>query len=143
MLRGGKTAPTTGGAGQNDGTQTDTEPTAFGTEQFDVLLAPNRTLYFEGNAPALEDQLGVPASAAPGLAGRWIFLVPGESPYPSLESGLTVPGAVMLSDLSADSSETVTGSDGTMLTEIDGYIGTNEIGVANSTLATFRDEVNR
>ncbi|MGA3184390.1 MAG: hypothetical protein ABSE52_07320 [Candidatus Dormibacteria bacterium] len=49
----------------------------------------------------------------------------------------------MLSDLSADSSETVTGSDGTMLTEIDGYIGTNEIGVANSTLATFRDEVNR
>jgi hypothetical protein len=60
-----------------------------------------------------------------------------------LESGLTVPGAVMLSDLSADSSETVTGSDGTMLTEIDGYIGTNEIGVANSTLATFRDEVNR
>ena len=140
-LRGGKTAPTTGGAGQNDGTQTDTEPTAFGTEQFDVLLASNRTLYFKGDAPALEDQLGVPASAAPGLAGQWIFLVPGESPYPSLESGLTVPGAVMLSDLSADSSETVTGSDGTMLTEIDGYIGTNEIGTANSTLATFKLDI--
>ena len=141
-LGGGTTVPTTGDAGQNDGTQTDTEPTAFGTEQFDVLLASNQILYFEGNAPALEDQLGVPASAAPGLAGQWIFLTPGESPYSLLESGLTVPGAVMINDFTATSSGTVTGGDGTTLTEIDGDIGTNEIGTsANSTLATFKLDI--
>jgi hypothetical protein len=141
-LGGGTTVPTTGDAGQNDGTQTDTEPTAFGTEQFDVLLASNQILYFKGNAPALEDQLGVPASAAPGLAGQWISLTPGESPYPLLESGLTVPGAAMISNFTATSSGTVTGSDGTTLTEIDGDIGTNEIGRnASSAFATFKLDI--
>ena len=136
-LGGGTTKPTTGDAGQNDGTQTDTEPTAFGAEQFDVLLASNQILYFKGNAPALEDQLGVPASAAPGLAGQWIFLTSGDSPYALLESGLTASGAVMISYFTATSSGTVTGSDGSTLTEIDGEIGTS----ANSTLATFKLDI--
>jgi hypothetical protein len=139
-LGGGTTKPTTGDAGQNDGTQTDTEPTAFGTEQFDVLLASNQVLYVKGNAPALEDQLGVPASAALGLAGQWISLTPGESPYSLLESGLTVPGAVMISDFIANSSRTVTGSDGTTLTEIDGSFGITSDS-ANSTVATFKLDI--
>lgn len=136
----GTTKPTTGDAGQSDGTQTDTEPTAFGTEQFDVLLASNQILYFKGNAPALEDQLGVPASTAPGLAGQWISLTPGESPYSLLESGLTVPGALMISDIIATSSRTVTGSDGTTLTEIDGSLGIT-IDSANSTVATCKLDI--
>ena len=129
-----------GDAGQNDGTQTDTDPTAFGTEQFDVLLASSQILYFKGNVPALEEQLGVQMSAAPGLAGQWISLTPGESPYPLLESGLTVPGAVMISDCIATSSRTVTGSGGTTLTEIDGSFGITIDG-ANSTVATFRLDI--
>jgi hypothetical protein len=141
-LGGGTKMPTTGDAGQNDGTQTDTELTAFGTEQFDLLLASSQVLYFRGNAAALEDQLGVPASAAAGLAGQWISLVSEDSPYALLESGLTVPGAVTINDLTATSSRTVTGSDGTTLTEIDGKIGTNEIGTnATPTLATFRLDI--
>jgi hypothetical protein len=137
-LSGGRTAPTTGDAGQNVGAQTDTEPTAFGTEQFDVVLASNQFLYVTGNAPALEDQLGVPATEAPGLAGQWIWLEPGNSPYPLLASGLTVPGTLMISDFTATSSRTVTGSDGTTLTEIDGDIGTNQVGNnASSPIATF------
>ena len=139
-LSGGTTKPTSGDAGQNDGTQTDTDPTAFGTEQFDVLLASSQILYFKGNVPALEDQLGVQMSAAPGLAGQWISLTPGESPYPLLESGLTVPGAVMISDCIATSSRTVTGSGGTTLTEIDGSFGITIDG-ANSTVATFRLDI--
>ena len=121
---GEPTATYSGVAGQNDGTQTATDPTDFGNEQFDVLLASNQTLYLEGNVAALEDELGVSASGAPALAGKWISLSTSDGPYSIEESGLTVSTEAGLGDFTATSSETVT-SGGATLTEIDGTIASS------------------
>ena len=117
-------APTTfsGDAGQNDGTQVVTEPTDFGTEQYDVVLAANQTLYVEGNAAALEDELGVTAGAAPGLAGKWISLQTADAPYNEEEGGLTISSEVGIPGFKAGSTEQVTGAGGTTLTRIDGTV---------------------
>jgi hypothetical protein len=117
--------PTTtfsGDAGQNDGTQVIDEPTDFGTEQYDVLLAPDQTVYLEGNAPALEDELGVSVTAAPGLAGRWVSLQPADGPYDEEESGLTVGSEVGVPGFVASSTQTVNGAGGAKLTEISGTV---------------------
>ena len=117
-------APTTfsGDAGQNDGTQVVTEPTDFGTEQYDVVLAADQTLYVEGNAAALEDELGVTAAAAPGLAGKWISLQTADAPYNEEEGGLTVDSEVGIPGFKAGSTEPVTGAGGTTLTRIEGTV---------------------
>jgi hypothetical protein len=112
----------TGNAGQTDGTQVDTTPTDYGTEQFDVLLAPDQALYFEGNIPALEDELGVSASTAPGLAGQWVSIQPKDGPYGDEEAGLTVASEVGVSGLVASSTEQVTGAGGAQLTRINGTV---------------------
>ena len=117
-------APTTfsGVAGQNDGTQVVTEPSDFGTEQYDVVLAADQTLYVEGNVAALEDELGVSAGAAPGLAGKWISLQTADGPYNEEEGGLTVDFEVGIPGFKAGSTEQVTGADGSTLTRIDGTV---------------------
>ncbi len=117
-------APTTfsGVAGQNDGTQVVTEPSDFGTEQYDVVLAADQTLYVEGNVAALEDELGVSAGAAPGLAGKWISLQTADGPYNEEEGGLTVDSEVGIPGFKAGSTEQVTGADGSTLTRIDGTV---------------------
>lgn len=110
-----------GDAGQNDGSQTVTEPSDFGTEQYDLVLAPDQTLYFEGNAPALEDQLGVSASAAPGLAGSWIAVKIGDGPYKELEVGITVGSQLSEDSLVPSSSQQATES-GATVTRISGTV---------------------
>ena len=95
--------------------------TSFGNEQFDLVLAPDQTVYFEGNAPALEDQLGVTASAAPGLAGSWIAVKIGDGPYKELEVGITVGSQLSEDSLVPSSSRQVTVS-GTTLTRITGAV---------------------
>ena len=119
---GGPPTTFSGDAGQNDGTQVVTEPTDFGTEQYEVVLAADQTLYVEGNAAALEDELGVTASAAPGLAGTWISLQTADAPYNEEEGGLTVDSEVGIPGFKAGSTEQVTGAGGTTLTRIDGTV---------------------
>lgn len=117
--------PTTtfsGDAGQNDGTQVITEPTGYGTEQYDVLLAADQTVYFEGNAAALEDELGVGASAASGLAGKWVSLQPADGPFDEEEAGLTVGSEVGVPGFVASSTQTVNDAGGATLTEITGTV---------------------
>ena len=116
----------TGDAGQNDGTQVFTEPTAYGSEQFSLRLTSDQTVYFEGNAAALEDQLGVTASSAPGLAGEWISVTIGDGPYKSLEVGITVGSSLSEVTLDATSTQQVTGSGGVTLTSIAGTVPATE-----------------
>jgi len=122
-----------GDAGQNDGSQTVTEPSDFGTEQYDLLLAPDQSLYFEGNAPALEDQLGVSASAAPALAGTWISVSTGDGPYSEEQAGLTVSSEVGITGFSATATGQVTGAGGAQLTRITGTVPASD-GVPNGTV---------
>ena len=120
-LAGGATSTITGDAGQSDGSQVLSMTTSFGHEQFDLLLASDQTVYFEGNAPALEDQLGVSASAAPGLAGSWIAVKIGDGPYKELEVGITVGSQLSEDSLVPSSSQQATAS-GATVTRISGTV---------------------
>jgi hypothetical protein len=123
---GGASQTTTGNAGQNDGTQVITETTGFGNESFDLWLTSDQTVYFEGNVPALEDQLGVTPSAAAGLAGDWISVKIGDGPYTQLQVAITVASQLQEDALVATSTQTVTGSDGSTLTRISGTVPVGE-----------------
>ena len=126
-----------GDAGQNDGTQVITEPTDYGNEQYDVLLASDQTLYFKGNAPALEDELGVSVSTAPGLAGQWVSVQPADGPYQAEQAGLTVASEVGITGFVATSTEQVTGAGGVKLTRITGTVPASEY----SSSATVRVDI--
>lgn len=82
-----------GDAGQAAGTQVITLDSTYGSEQFTLVLAGG-TVYFQGNGPALRDQLGVPAASAPGLVGRWISVSSGDGPYGVIAPGITVADQV-------------------------------------------------
>jgi hypothetical protein len=118
----GATQTVTGVAGQRDGSQVFTQTTSYGKEQFSLLLTPDQTVYFEGNAPALEDQLGVSAGAAPGHAGEWISVKIGDGPYKDLEVGITVGSQLSEVTLVPTSTQQVTGAGGTSLTRIAGTV---------------------
>jgi hypothetical protein len=121
----------------NDGTQVITEPTDYGNEQYDVLLASDQTLYFKGNAPALEDELGVSVSTAPGLAGQWVSVQPADGPYQAEQAGLTVASEVGITGFVATSTEQVTGAGGVKLTRITGTVPASEY----SSSATVRVDI--
>ncbi|MBV8301517.1 MAG: hypothetical protein JOY68_06310 [Candidatus Dormibacteraeota bacterium] len=78
-----------GDAGQHGGRQLITLSSSFGAEQFTLILT-GTTVYFQGNVPAFEDQLGVAAAEANTLQGRWISVVAGDGPYNVLQPGITV-----------------------------------------------------
>ena len=128
---GGGTLTVTGVSGQDDGTQVFNETTAYGDEQFSLRLAPDQTVYFQGNAPAAQDQLGVSASAASGVAGQWVSVQIGDGPYKNLEVGITVGSQLSEAVLDATSTETVTGSGGTQLTRILGTVPGTSSGTAH------------
>jgi hypothetical protein len=78
-----------GVAGQLGGRQVITFNSAYGAEHFTLLLV-GATVYFQGNTPAVEDQLGVAAANAPKLADKWVSVVSGNGPYTILQPGITV-----------------------------------------------------
>lgn len=78
-----------GVAGQLGGRQVITFDSSYGAEHFTLLLV-GATVYFQGNAPAVEDQLGVAVANASKLAGKWVSVVSGNGPYVVLEQGITV-----------------------------------------------------
>jgi hypothetical protein len=83
------TQTTVGDAGQSGGRQVITIGGAAGTEQFTLVLVSG-TVYFEGNVPALEDQLGMPAASAPSLQGKWVSVSNHDGPYGVLAIGIKV-----------------------------------------------------
>jgi hypothetical protein len=89
-----------GVAGQLGGRQVITFGSSYGAERFTLLLV-GTTVYFQGNTPAIEDQLGVAAANAPKLAGKWVSVVSGDAPYATsanasgLEPGITVADQAM------------------------------------------------
>src|SRR5579884_592650 len=97
---------TTGDAGQSNGTQSITVTSSFGAEQFDLVLA-NDVVYFKGNAPAAEDQLGVAPADAPNVAGKWVSVARGDGPYTVLQPGITCADQAAEMPMVASSTEQV------------------------------------
>ncbi|MGD1052885.1 MAG: hypothetical protein ABR950_03565 [Candidatus Dormibacteria bacterium] len=130
---GGTTLMTvTGAAGQDDGTQVFNQTTAYGDEQFSLVLASNQTVYFQGNAAAVEDQLGVSAGAAPAVSGEWVSVQIGDGPYKNLEIGITVGSQLSETILDATSTQQVTGSGGVQLTRISGSVPASSTSTAGT-----------
>jgi hypothetical protein len=100
---GGDAQTIVGDAGLTNGRQAITFVSNCGTEQFTLLLLGN-TVYFQGNTPAIEDQLGVSAAAAPNLATKWVTVVSGNGPYSILQPGITSASQSSQMPLSATSS---------------------------------------
>jgi hypothetical protein len=78
-----------GVAGKLGGRQVITFDSSYGAEHFTLLLV-GATVYFQGNTPAIEDQLGVAAANASKLAGKWVSVVSADGPYSVLQPGITV-----------------------------------------------------
>lgn len=119
---GGSTQTITGDAGQQDGTQQIAETTNYGSETFTLLLTSDQTVYFQGNSAALQDQLGVPASAASGLQGKWVSVALGDGPYDQLQLGITVGSQLQEDTFVPTAVTTVTGSGGSSLDRISGTL---------------------
>jgi hypothetical protein len=95
-----------GDAGRDGGTQEITMDSTYGPEQFSLVLVGG-TVYFHGNGPGLQDQLGVPAATAAGLVGKWISVSSGDGPYGVVAPGITVTDQVGETGLVPASSRTL------------------------------------
>jgi hypothetical protein len=100
---GGDAQTIVGDAGLTNGRQAITFVSNCGTEQFSLLLVGS-TVYFQGNTPAIEDQLGVSATAAPNLQTKWVTVSSGDGPYSILEPGITSASQSSQMPLTATSS---------------------------------------
>ncbi len=80
----------------------------YGAERFTLVL-DSGTVYFQGNGPALQDQLGVPAANTAGLAGKWISVTSSDGPYSIIAPGITVSDQVQETTLVPASSTTTGG----------------------------------
>jgi hypothetical protein len=113
-----------GDAGQTGGRQAITFVANFGTEQFTLLLVGS-TVYFQGNIPAVEDQLGVSTATAAGVEGKWVSVVSGDGgpkgPYSVLQPGITTGSQAKEMPLTPASSASVTDA-GVIATRITGVV---------------------
>lgn len=119
---GGGNQTISGDSGQKDGTQQITETTDYGSEQFSLVLTPDQNVYFQGNTPALEDQLGVVAGSAAALDGKWILVSLGDGPYAQLEVGITTTSQLQEDTFVPTATATVQGSGGAALTKVSGTV---------------------
>ena len=110
-----------GDAGRNGGRQVIAFDSTYGTEQFTLVLVSG-TVYFEGNVPALEDQLGVPAAKAPSLQDKWVSVSLRDGPYNILEPGITAADQAQEMALVPASTTPVMTAGGTAATRILGTI---------------------
>jgi hypothetical protein len=77
-----------GDATPNGGRQVILQRCSGGTTYFHLRLVRG-VVYFKGTRIAVIDQLGVAATRAPSIAGRWVKVVKGEKPYRTFANGMT------------------------------------------------------
>jgi hypothetical protein len=122
VTAGGEAQTIVGDAGQSGGRQTITFDANYGREQFTLLLV-GTTVYFQGNVPAIEDQLGVSAASATSVEGKWVSVVDGNGPYTVLQPGITTGSQATLTlALTPESSTRVTDRGGVPATRISGIV---------------------
>jgi hypothetical protein len=84
---------TVGDAGRNSGKQEITTKDSNGSASFTVLVIGS-ACYFQGDALAMVENLGLSASVAQSYANQWISLAPSDSPYASVYAAVTVHEAL-------------------------------------------------
>jgi hypothetical protein len=111
------TQRTIGDATRQGGSQVITINTSFGDERFTLRLVGS-TVYFQGNTPAVEDQLGVPAASAASVQGKWVSVSSSDGPYSVLQPGITVADQTQGMALSPTGTQQITTANGTKATRI-------------------------
>ena len=130
---GGGAQTIVGDAGQANGRQAITFVSNFGTEQFTLLLVGG-TVYFQGNTPAVEDQLGVTPTTAAAVVGKWVSVKSGDGPYHVLQPGITTASQASELTLTPESLSTVT-AEAVTATRISGIVpATNNLPVGSGSL---------
>ncbi|MGH7687201.1 MAG: hypothetical protein ACREN2_10355 [Candidatus Dormibacteria bacterium] len=114
VLNGATGQRTVGDATRDGGQQEITVTSQFGTEHFTLLLTGG-TVYFQGNVPAFEDELGVAPSKAQGLQNTWIAVSKQDGPYSTLAIGITTADQADETALQPSSSSAVTSNGVSML----------------------------
>jgi hypothetical protein len=112
---------TVGDAGANGGDQLITLNSSYGIEQFTLVLVSG-VVYFQGNIPALEDQLGVAAVNTPSVAGKWVAVSSSDGPYHVIEPGITVADQATCIVLVPTSASRITTGDGRAASRIVGTV---------------------
>jgi hypothetical protein len=115
------TQKTVGDATQDGGGQLITLNSTYGNEAFTLRLVGG-TVYFQGNVPAVEDQLGVPSAGAAGVQGKWVSVTSSDGPYSVLQPGITVAEQANELAMVPRSTSQVTAADGSRATRISGTI---------------------
>ena len=110
-----------GDATPSGGRQDITFDASVGHEQFTLVLVSG-VVYFEGNVPALEDQLGVPAASASSLQGKWISVSNDDAPYSVVAPGITVADQATETPLVATSTTSIRSAGGEGATRIVGTV---------------------
>jgi hypothetical protein len=77
-----------GDAAPEGGSQVILQSCKAGTNLFDLRLVRG-TVYFRGNTPAVVDQLGISATKAPSLNGKWVKVTKSDGPYHTFAGGIT------------------------------------------------------
>jgi hypothetical protein len=127
-----------GDATPTGGRQVITQKQASGTgyDVYDLRLV-NGTVYFRGNATADVDVLGVSATTTAPLAGKWVKVVKGNSPYKKMADGITTMSNIsqIKTTFVADRSESMPGSKPATTRIVGGlYAGKGKKAVGSATL---------
>ena len=112
---------TVGDAGASAGDQLITLTSSYGSERFTLVLASG-VVYFQGNIQALEDQLGVAAVNAAGLAAKWVAVSSADGPYSVIEPGITIADQATCIVLVPASAARITTGDGRAANRIVGTV---------------------
>lgn len=140
VLQGPETQTIVGDAGPSGGRQAITLVAGYGSEQFTLLLASN-VVYFQGNAPAVEDQLGVAAADASKVAGKWVSVASSNGPYAVLQPGITTTSQASEIMLTPSSTQAVTSGGATATSILGAVPATNGLpaGTGHLTIAPSSD----
>jgi hypothetical protein len=112
---------TAGDAGVNSGDQLITLRSSYGSERFTLVLVSG-VVYFQGNLPALEDQLGVAAVNAAAVAGKWVAVSSADGPYSVIQPGITIADQATCIVLVPTSASRITTGGGRTATRILGTV---------------------
>ena len=97
------------------------ESVVVGGDRFSVVFT-GRVVYFEGNADAVRDQLGLQPAKASIFAGRWVSIDESDSPFPSVEEGLTTSAALAQVLIAPSSDAPLRRPNGLEISRITGHV---------------------
>jgi hypothetical protein len=120
-------------AEQDAGLTTGKQLITVGSSHAQVIVLPGKT-YLKGDATAVTDFFGFPASAVSPLANRWILFLPSNPGYPNVSDSVTLPSLLDQITLAAPTTTgAITSADGIPAVAITGTVP-NDPAAATATL---------